>query len=146
MQVSNTGNFGFSGGIEKYQVWLSERKNLWNCVSELNFAKREITILPPRIDLFSNVTVLSLHGCGLTELPQEITQLTLLQKLYLGKNPLDHDKLKSILGRFRSLEVVDLTGSDATLIDFISNSFPHIQIESQDFPWYTAFKFPKFCR
>lgn len=132
LQVRNTGNFGFSGGVEKYTNWLSERKALWSNVSDLNFAKRQICQLPPQIGLFYNVTVLSLHDCGLEELPEEITHLTVLKELYLGDNPLDCKKLEPILDRFRSLQIIHLTKNDTALIQLLQDKFPKIQLKIQD--------------
>ena len=136
LQVRNVGNFGFSGGLKNYTSWLSERKALWSDVSELNFAKRQICQLPSQIGLFYNVTVLSLHGCGLEELPEEITNLTVLKELYLGCNQLDCKKLEPILDRFCSLEIIHLTENDTALIQLLQDKFPRIQIKIQGSSWY----------
>ncbi|KAK8575403.1 hypothetical protein V6N12_063077 [Hibiscus sabdariffa] len=55
-------------------------------------------------DHWRSITLLSLCGCGLTTLPVELTQLPVLEKLYL-----DHNKLSVLppeLGELRTLKVL----------------------------------------
>ena len=61
--------------------------------------------LPGVIGLLTRLTSLGLHHNKLTNLPNSASKLTLIQKLYLGKNLFSQKEKEKICGWFNSYVV-----------------------------------------
>ncbi|KAK9681595.1 hypothetical protein RND81_10G013700 [Saponaria officinalis] len=61
-------------------------------------------LLKSKVEHWSSVSMLSLSGCGISVLPVEVTQLPLLQKLYLNSNKLS--VLPPEVGQLKNLKVL----------------------------------------
>jgi internalin A len=80
--------------------------------TELDLSERGISELPDEIGQLTNLTLLYLYGNQLTELPPEIGQLTNLTLLYLYRNQLT--ELPPEIGQLTNLTQLTLGGNQLT--------------------------------
>jgi hypothetical protein len=132
-QVLNVGTFGFSdwddNAIQNFEKWIDDRHITWYIQTQLTVSNPNMTILTPKIEKFLHLRMLSLHNCRITELPQQLRRLSLLEEIRLGRNPLSLDNVESIFRDLRSLTRVHLMSSDTKLIELLRQKFPRIHLE-----------------
>lgn len=93
---------------DQIRTWLKDPTNapVLIGITDLDFSKLNLSVLPPEIASFKQLQVLFLYENQLSSLPDEIWTLTELQALNLGNN--QFSSLPNAIGALKQLETLNL--------------------------------------
>lgn len=112
----------FSNGLTGSQIekaaskdaWLEENQDLWRNRGELDIARDNLTILPEKIGLLTNLRDLRLQDNALRGLPTFLGNLSMVDMLLLSHNKLR--ELPTSLGNLTRLKILDLENNQLRVL------------------------------